>query len=130
MEDKMDIRELIKQVTDQKKVDENVEEYHSPQHIEGDYLSNAASIRRKLDHMDTDEWKKSQEEFSKRKAEETARSFNERVGDLKYWREVAIDWASSDESLGLVRQLTRYEIKSKDLIDFIQEHWQIEIREV
>lgn len=53
-----------------------------------------------------------------------------RVGDLKYWREVAIDWASSDESLGLVRQLTRYEIKSKDLIDFIQEHWQIEIREV
>ena len=52
------------------------------------------------------------------------------VGDLKYWREVAIDWASSDESLGLVRQLTRYEIKSKDLIDFIQEHWQIEIREV
>lgn len=53
-----------------------------------------------------------------------------KVGDLKYWREVAIDWASSDESLGLVRQLTRYEIKSKDLIDFIQEHWQIEIREV
>ena len=84
MEDKMDIRELIKQVTDQKKVDENVEEYHSPQHTEGDYLSNAASIRRKLDHMETDEWKKSQEEFSKRKAEETARSFNDRVGDLKY----------------------------------------------
>lgn len=53
-----------------------------------------------------------------------------KVGDLKYWREVAIDWASSDESLGLVRQLTRHEIKSKDLIDFIQEHWQIEIREV
>lgn len=53
-----------------------------------------------------------------------------RVGDLKYWREVAIEWASADESLGLVRQLTRYEIKSKDLIDFIQEYWQIEIKEV
>lgn len=53
-----------------------------------------------------------------------------RVGDLKYWREVAIEWASADESLGLVRQLTRYEIKSKDLIDYIQEYWQIEIREV
>ena len=53
-----------------------------------------------------------------------------RVGDLKYWRRVAIGWASADESLGLVRQLTRYEIKSKDLIDFIQEYWQIEIREV
>ena len=53
-----------------------------------------------------------------------------KVGYFKYWREVAIDWASSDESLGLARQLTRYEIKSKDLIDLIQEHWQIEIREV
>ena len=48
---------------------------------------------------------------------------------LKEWREHAMTWADSDENWGIYNMLKYYKIKNKDLIDFINEYWEIEIVE-
>lgn len=47
--------------------------------------------------------------------------------DLKGWREKACEWCYMDDNYGLERILKNYKIKNRDLIDFIQDFWQIEI---
>ena len=49
------------------------------------------------------------------------------VSDLKGWREKAIEWCFMDDHYGLERDLKNYKIKNCDLIDFIQDYWEIEI---
>ena len=48
---------------------------------------------------------------------------------LKGWREQAMDWSYLDEHMGVYNMLKYYKIKNKDLIDFINEYWEIEIVE-
>ena len=48
---------------------------------------------------------------------------------LKGWREQAMDWAYMDEYISLYNALKYYKIKNNELIDFINDFWQIEIVE-
>lgn len=49
------------------------------------------------------------------------------VGTLKNWREKAIYWCDSDGNIELIKALKNYKIKNKDLIEFINDYWDIEI---
>lgn len=51
------------------------------------------------------------------------------VDTLKGWREYAIGWADSDGSYGLASALKRYSIKNHELIDYINDYWEITIVE-
>lgn len=54
----------------------------------------------------------------------------DRYYTLKEWREQAITWSDMDDDFETVRQLKRYEIKNKDLLDFISGVWGLEFEEV
>lgn len=49
------------------------------------------------------------------------------VGTLRAWRDYAMNWADSDENYGTYEALKRYTIKNSDLLDYINDFWDIEI---
>ena len=50
-------------------------------------------------------------------------------GTFKQWREKAMDWCYIDDNYSLYNMLKYYKIKNSELIDFIQDYWEIEIVE-
>lgn len=50
------------------------------------------------------------------------------IDTIEGWRERAIEWADSDGSEGLIKELQ--ELKKSDVIDYIIEVWQIGFKEV
>lgn len=50
------------------------------------------------------------------------------AGNIEFWRERAMDWASSDDNMETYYYL-KY-LAKKEVINFIQEFWQLEIIEV
>lgn len=51
------------------------------------------------------------------------------VGTLKEWRELAMSWAYGDDRISLYNELKYYKIKNSELLDFIQDFWELEIVE-
>lgn len=50
-------------------------------------------------------------------------------GTLKQWREKAMEWSDMDDNYSLYNELKYYKIKNAELIDFINNFWDIEIVE-
>lgn len=50
-------------------------------------------------------------------------------GTLLQWRRKAMEWCYMDDHYGLERDLKTYKIKNSELIDFINEYWDIGIVE-
>jgi len=51
-----------------------------------------------------------------------------RIGDIEYWRKSAMEWCDADDNSSTYNYLKR--LAKKEVIDFIQEFWQIEIKNV
>ncbi len=50
-----------------------------------------------------------------------------RIGTLKQWREQAIEWFDSENNECLQNKFSKYYIKNKDLIQYINDMFEIEI---
>ena len=50
-------------------------------------------------------------------------------GTLLQWRKRAMGWAYMDDNYGVLNLLKTYKIKNSELIDFINEFWEINIVE-
>lgn len=48
---------------------------------------------------------------------------------IKDWRQTAMEWCDSDENWGTYNALKYYKIKNEDLIDFIEDYWEIKLVE-
>ena len=49
---------------------------------------------------------------------------------LKGWRDTAMEWADCDDNTGTYYALKNYKIKNSQLLDYINEFWDIDIREI
>ena len=50
-------------------------------------------------------------------------------GKLIQWRKKAMEWCDMDDNYSLLNALKYYKIKNSELIDFINDFWDIEIVE-
>lgn len=50
------------------------------------------------------------------------------IGDWKDWQKIALEWADSDDAIYLIKTLKR--LRGEQLIYFVDETWDIDIRKV